>query len=217
MPIPKKKKSDRPKTAKERVYSEVRDWIIDGTLQPEEKLSDQEISQYFSVSRTPVREALQLLADQRLINIYPGKETKVAPVNMTEARTNYKLMAELHALALEMAYPKLDESDIRELQRIDQSFAIAEEKGDTDLVELLDDQFHGMFLRMADSPFFEEFSGILKIHIMRIEKIYYKKREGITFESHGKIIRALESHDLEEAKNAMRENWLHTIGEVEKL
>lgn len=216
MPIPIKRKKERPKTAKERVYLEVRDWIIDGTLLPEEKISDQEISQYFSVSRTPVREALQMLADQKLVNIYPGKETKVAPVNMTEAMANYRLIAELHALALEMAYPVLTEEHIQEMKRIDQSFQIAEQKRDVETTELLDKQFHDIFLRLAGSPFFAEFSDTLWIHILRVEKIYYRQNDLFSFDSHSKIIEALEEHRLEDAKNAMRNNWMHTITEVLK-
>ena len=53
MPIPVKTPLEKQKTAKERIYIQLREWIINGTLQPEEKISDQEISQYFSVSRTP--------------------------------------------------------------------------------------------------------------------------------------------------------------------
>ena len=55
MPIPKQAPYEAPKSAKMRIYEALREWIIDGTLQPGEKILDSEISQYFSVSRTPVR------------------------------------------------------------------------------------------------------------------------------------------------------------------
>ena len=74
MPIPKQVSYEAPKSAKMRIYEALREWIIDGTLQPGEKILDSEISQYFSVSRTPVREAIQMLAEQKLIEIRPGKE-----------------------------------------------------------------------------------------------------------------------------------------------
>ena len=53
MPIPKQVSYEAPKSAKMRIYEALREWIIDGTLQPGEKILDSEISQYFSVSRTP--------------------------------------------------------------------------------------------------------------------------------------------------------------------
>lgn len=214
MPIPLKEKNERQKTAKERVYSKVRDWIINGILQPEEKISDKDISQYFSISRTPVREAIQMLADQKLVNIYPGKETKVAPINMIEAQSNYRLIATIHALALEMAYPKLTEDHIKDLKQIDYSFTIAQKNRDVEVTEILDNQFHDIFLRLSGSPFLIEFSDILKTHIMRIEKIYYKKNDSFSFQSHEEIILALENRDLEGAKIAMRSNWIHTVIKV---
>lgn len=214
MPIPSRKENERQKTARERVYLELRGWIIDGTLQPGEKISDHDISQYFSVSRTPVREAIKMLADQKLVNIFPGKETRIAPINMSEAQTNYRLLAELHALALEMACPKLTEDHIKELKRIDQSFSIAIKRRDVEVTEILDNQFHDIFLHLSGSPFFTEFSNILKIHILRIENIYFKKNDIVSFKSHKEIIQALENHDLECAKEAMRMNWLHTVTKV---
>ncbi len=64
MPVPSQKKSIERLSAKERIYQTIRDWIIEGVLEPNEKLSDIELSEYFAVSRTPVREAFQLLEAQ---------------------------------------------------------------------------------------------------------------------------------------------------------
>ena len=86
MPIPLKTEPQVPQTARQRVYSQLKKWIVNGTLTPEEKISDLELANYFSVSRTPVREAMQLLADQRLIQIFPGKESRVAPIDLEQAR-----------------------------------------------------------------------------------------------------------------------------------
>ena len=53
MPIPVKTPLEKQKTAKERIYIQLREWIINGTLQPEEKYPIRRSPQYFSVSRTP--------------------------------------------------------------------------------------------------------------------------------------------------------------------
>ena len=78
MPIPVKQQTEERLTAKALVYKTLREWITDGTLQPGEQIYDQEIAKYFNVSRTPVREAMQLLADQKLLEIEPGKQSRVA-------------------------------------------------------------------------------------------------------------------------------------------
>lgn len=211
MPVPAKRPKEKVKTAKEIVYTQVREWIVNGTLKPGEKISDQEISQYFSVSRTPVREAIQMLADQKLVDIYPGKETRVTSVDLKEADRDYRITAELHALAIEFAYPKITEDTIKDLKRINQSFAIVINTHDIEGIERFDDQFHKVFIDLAEDHFLTDFTHILKGHIQRIENIYYKENDLFSFHSHEAIIDALEHRDLDQAKEAMRDNWLHTL------
>ena len=64
MPIPQTAIPLPRVSAKENVFSTVQDWIISGTLRPGEKIVDTELAKIFSVSRTPVREALQMLSEQ---------------------------------------------------------------------------------------------------------------------------------------------------------
>lgn len=214
MPIPPKKSDVQPKTAKELVYTKMREWIINGTLQPDEKISDQEISQYFSVSRTPVREAIQMLSDQKLVNIYPGKETRVSPLNIEEAIYTYKIMAELNVLALEFAYPKISKEILSELRRIDRLFATAGKQKKVEEAGIYDELFHKTIIDLSGEFFLSEFTHILKSHIQRIENIYYKENDTLSFQSHEEIIVSLENENLSEAKEAMRKNWINTLEKV---
>ena len=84
MPIPAEQKPVVRTTARERVYKTLQQWIVNGTLLPEERLNDVELAQYFSVSRTPVREALQMLAEQKLVKMVPSSGTFVAPIDLKD-------------------------------------------------------------------------------------------------------------------------------------
>lgn len=211
MPIPTRASTDKPKTAKERIYLEVREWIVTGILQPGERISDQEISKYFSVSRTPVREAIQMLADHKLVDIYPGRETRVSLVNLDEATPNYRIIAELHALVLEFAYPHISSEVIQELRDIDQSFTIAVKRRNIQDAVAFDRKFHGLLTKLAGNHFLTEFTNVLGSHIQRIENMFYQKNNFVAFNAHGDIIDALVQHDLPKAKEAMRHNWLRTL------
>lgn len=211
MPIPVKRKEEKPRTAKERVYTAVREWIIDGTLQPGEQIIDQEIAEYFSVSRTPVREAIQLLADQKLVEIRPGKATRVTAVSLEEAMSNYRVAAELSVLALEMAYPKINDAVLEELLRIDYSFDAAGRSRDVKTAVALDAQFHHRIFELAGNYFLGEFARILESHSQRVENIYFSQNDELNFQSHQDILAALKRKDLPTAKESMRRNWLHTV------
>ena len=67
MPIPERPQALQRQSAKSVVYQTVCDWIITGVMKPGEKILDSELASYFNVSRTPVREALQLLQNQKLL------------------------------------------------------------------------------------------------------------------------------------------------------
>lgn len=216
MPIPKREAEAGPKTARERVYIEMREWIINGTLQPEEKISDQEISQYFSVSRTPVREAIQLLADQRLVNIYSGRETLVAPVNYDTITSIYRIAAELHSLAVSMAYSHITEEHIKNLKEYNRLLKLAINRQDNTDASHKDQLFHNVFVNLADNYFLSDFLKTLEAHIRRIQLINNPNYNIIgkamnPVQEHEKIIEAIENHDLDQAVKCTKHNWLQTI------
>ena len=99
MPIPERTQALQRQSAKSVVYQTVCDWIITGVMKPGEKILDSELASYFNVSRTPVREALQLLQNQRLVCVIPGRATVVADLDVEDFEKCYRPLAEIDALA----------------------------------------------------------------------------------------------------------------------
>lgn len=213
MPIPKVNKQEAPKSAKVRIYEALKEWIVDGTLKPGEKILDSEISAYFSVSRTPVREAMQLLADQKLIEIYPGRESRVSEIGNVNLWETYRVLAGLHCLALEFAYPKITDEVIRRLEATNNRFAEICKKNDYKTSLRLDREFHDIFIQLAGNDFINDFTRTLDCHVERAENLYFNEldlREE-SVRQHKQIIAHLRSHDLEQAKQVMYNNWMHTV------
>lgn len=212
MPIPAKKEAEAPKTAKQRVFEGLRDWIIDGTLQPGERLIDTEISEYFSVSRTPVREAIQMLADQKLVEVFPGRESRVSQIGSVDIPETYRMIAELHALSVEFAFDKITDADIDALRDANNALVRAYNSHDLKGCRMFDKSFHDIFLKLADNDFLSAFCLTLNGHVSRVENIYFSKISGMDelIKEHIEIISALEVRDLDKAMEYMRANWLHT-------
>lgn len=219
MPIPKKNKLSAPKTAKERIYEALRKWIVDGTLEPGEKILDSEIAAYFSVSRTPVREAMQLLADQKLIEIFPGKGSRVSKLDRVDLRQAYRILAQLDVLAVEFAFPHITEEVIRTLKDTNRKLSAALDQHDWVAQRTFDQQFHGIFLKLAENEFLSDFMDTLYWHVARVENLYHEKlMESVdSVAEHKRIISALSCGDLEEAKKAMYFNWMNTAAILGKI
>lgn len=80
------------------VYALLKKMICNLSLQPNEALSEKELSVRLGVSRTPVREALIRLADETLVDVFPQRGTFVSPI-----RTNEVLEAQFLRETLETA------------------------------------------------------------------------------------------------------------------
>ena len=219
MPIPTREKAESRLTAKALVYKTLREWITDGTLQPGEQIYDQEIAKYLSVSRTPVREAMQLLADQKLIEIQPGKESRVATFDYDEIEKSYILLAELHALALRFSWDALTEEDIREMEEVNDALKSRRNSTNLHKAQNLDKEFHDVVVRKSGNDFLQSFTDILHIQVLRIENLYFEEESNYeeSWKIHEKIILAIRENDLDGACEAMQENWMRTIDLVRRL
>ena len=219
MPIPVKQQTEERLTAKALVYKTLREWITDGTLQPGEQIYDQEIAKYFNVSRTPVREAMQLLADQKLLEIEPGKQSRVAKFDYDEIEKSYVILAELHTLALQFAWDALTAEDIAEMERVNEALKNRRNTADLHKAQSLDKEFHDVIVRKAGNDFLLSFTDILNIQVLRIENLYFEEEDNYenSWRVHGKVLHAIRGKDRPAACDAMRENWLRTISLVQKL
>lgn len=112
--------SDYASTAsQDSLVASIADWvaraIIEGRLRPGEDLSSVELSRRFRSSRTPVREALVLLANQGLIAIEPRRSPRVAEVRLTDVRELYQLRSVLYGLAAELIVARASAEDLASL------------------------------------------------------------------------------------------------------
>ena len=86
MPLPDSPYPTEVPCTKAEILETLHNWIILMQMKPGEKISDTELADYFHVSRTPVREVLKILEQQKLILTYPGKATVVADLDLDKMR-----------------------------------------------------------------------------------------------------------------------------------
>lgn len=112
---------DRKKAAssiKTEVYNSLKSDLLIGQLPPGAFLQEQQLAERFGVSKTPIREALASLVDQRLITLLPRKGYLVAPIDMRETVENIELRIILECAAVELAAVRITEDQIAELEAL---------------------------------------------------------------------------------------------------
>src|SRR6184192_1721934 len=99
--------------------------IVAGELEPGSVLRQEQLSERFGVSRTPVREALRRLAALGLVSFEPNRGVRVRTLSLDELREAFLVRAELESLATEIATPKMRDEDLRALEDAERRFSRA--------------------------------------------------------------------------------------------
>jgi DNA-binding GntR family transcriptional regulator len=199
---------------RDEVYQTLKKSIITLELHPEERLNDKELAEKFGISRTPVREALKRLEDEGLVESLPGSSTRVAPLNLEEAKHAFTVVAALHALAARLACSILKEPEIEALEGSNKDLRLAIEKGDVSKAIEADGAFHKVFLDLAGNPEIVFALDRSVPNIQRLEISQFTTLTGLqSVEQHNQIISACKNREYEIVVQLVEENWL-SLGEL---
>jgi DNA-binding GntR family transcriptional regulator len=201
--------------------------IVSGELPPGTVLRQEQLSERFAVSRTPIREALRRLAALGLVSFVPNRGVRVRTLSREELHEAFLVRAELESLATELAAPKMTEEELAELDEAEARFSDATQalrarpRDDVDRWRLTSEWvranhgFHDVIYRAADSPLVEQlaksarrsFSG----HAVwgpggsEIDALYERNDR-----EHRAIIAALRAGNAPGARALAREHVLHS-------
>jgi DNA-binding GntR family transcriptional regulator len=208
MPVPEIQTLERP-VLREAIYANLRDWIIQGILEPEEKLKDDELAKRLGVSRTPVREALMRLEDEGFIETSANRWTKVSSITLKDTELIYPIVARLETLALELAFKHLTNEDFKTMRQINQTFQKATESKKPLEAAKADVAFHQVFIERSNNPELIRILNELKLKHERLEIAYFGDASlgKHSPKQHLQIVKWLEAGNLTEALKALAENW----------
>ncbi len=200
---------------RERVYQVLREALVTGELTPGQRLRDQELAAQLGVSRTPVREALQRLEDEGLVETSPRALTRVTPLDARAAREAFPVVAALHALAARTGAPHLMPADLEQMRAANAALAAAIAAADPSDPETIaraiaaDDRFHGVLLSAADN---EELERTLERSMPKVRRLEYAQFRSLagrrSVQQHEAIIAACALGSAAEAAQLVEENWL---------
>jgi len=212
MPIPQAEVLSRT-FIRDEVYQYLLGWIVNGTLAPEEKLKDKDLAARLGVSRTPVREALRKLEDEGLVETAANRWTRVAPVTLKDAEHIYAIIQALETLALELAFPRLSISSIKQMQLANRQLKAALGSDTPQTAVQADATFHQILIDAADSAELQNILKHLKTKYQRIELAYFSNADLLlaSFEEHQQLLTALENNNLDLARQALVDNWQASI------
>ncbi|MEK4577862.1 MULTISPECIES: FCD domain-containing protein [Bacillus] len=219
MPVPQNYKKPGRVSAKSLVLNQLQDWIIEGVLRPDEKINDGELAEALGVSRTPVREALQILELSGLVEMVPGQKTKIAPIKLDDVSIIYETIAGLHSIIGKQALQKVTDADIKLLSEINDAFQQSIHEKDSKKALELDIRFHNTITSIAKNRYIEPFLENMQLHILRLEYLFFQNfvPASQSIKEHHSIIQALQKQDGKRMEQMMSQNWLRPMKEIQKI
>ncbi|MFE5707655.1 GntR family transcriptional regulator [Rhodococcus koreensis] len=191
---------------------EIRRWILNGEIEPGERLREVDVAARLGMSRTPVRQAFQLLSGEGLLDARPAGGFEVPRWSRQEIDEIYQLRALLESFAARRAAMRSEDVPIGELAELatEMTRLGAEDDPDLHLLGELNFQFHQLVFQSSGSPrLVAALTGVTHVPLMhRIFFMYTRSEMDKTLQEHHLLVDALNAGDPDWAANVQHAHIL---------
>ena len=192
----------------EAIRQDLEHLIITGAFADGERLDETRLAARFSVSRTPLREALQMLAASDLVELLPRRGAYVRYPGVLDLLQMFEVMAELEGMCARLAARRLTDDDLKALQRADTACEASLQKGDADAYYKENEHFHNLLYAASGNGFLASEARRLqkRLHPFRRMQLRLRGRMQQSLHEHRTIIAALANGDAAAAERALRDH-----------
>lgn len=197
---------DRMSRMSETLREAIEEEVATGKLLPGTHLDEIELAERFGVSRTPIREALSLLAGEGLIEIRPRRGAVVASVSPQRLLEMFEVMAELEAMCARLAARRAREVDLQRLEQAHQECRDAAGKRDPDAYFYANEHFHLALYNASQNAFLGEQAHALQRRLRPYRRLQLRVRNRLqrSLDEHQGILDAVREGNEQRAMEATR-------------
>ncbi|ODS70576.1 MAG: hypothetical protein ABS38_02700 [Acidovorax sp. SCN 68-22] len=196
-------------TAPHRIYAVIKERIIDGTYRAGQRLTEQGFADEFEASRTPVREAIRLLASEGYVVFRPNSGTVVRSWSVEELLEIFRLRARLEADICGYAALNIDAAQIERLGVLQDAIELEgtdNSEANTTRVSRLNREFHDLIaLASRQDRMVSVLAKAIEVPVVhRTFRSYSPQQMQRSFSQHRELIDAFRAHDHDWAVAVMR-------------
>jgi DNA-binding GntR family transcriptional regulator len=181
------------------IVTRLRDMIIEGDLQPGQRIPENQIGEELGVSRTPLREALKFLASEGLVELIPSRGAVVKRFSAKDVEDMLIVIRSMEMLAARLACVHASDEGIARLRVLHDAMVAHYQAGERLEYYKLNQQIHTGIVALADNAPLGEVHALLQSRVKRIRFIGHEgaERWADAVAEHERIIAALEARDAE--------------------
>lgn len=198
--------------AGERAYAILRDEIVAARLEPGRRLSENELAEQLGISRTPVREALARLREDRLVAIVPQLGTFVTLISPKAVADAAFVRQALECNAVRLTSVRIENEGLEELQVNLQAQERAIEDADAEAFDVLDEAFHRTLCEHSGHEIAWSLSRRANGHLDRIRRLSLPESGYMAkmLSQHRAVVAAVADSDPVQAERELRHH-LHEV------
>jgi DNA-binding GntR family transcriptional regulator len=182
---------------RERVLDALRDAIISGDFKPGQTLVETELAASLGVSRAPLREALQILSGEGLVETIPYHGTRVKRLTRTDIEELYSLRSVLETFAIRRLIAQRQAEHVETLRGCYAHMLAAAEAGDLKQVNQIDREFHDALIELSGHSLLLTSWNVVSMRVRQVMALLNRRNSNLKqiAYNHLPIIEALAAGD----------------------
>jgi len=180
--------------------------VFSGEFQDGERLDEVKLAEQFHVSRTPIREALQVLVSSGMAEQIPRRGVFIRQPGPVELMEMFETMAELESVCGRLAATRMTDRDLAELAAANDGCQQAIDDMDYDQYYADNETFHQVIYRGAANTYLEKQALQLQNRLRAYRRIQLRFRGRLdqSMQEHSEILSALQNGDADRVANVLR-------------
>lgn len=190
------------------VVERLRDMIVGGELEEGARLREQQLCRQFGISRTPLREALKVLASEGLLDLLPNRGACVTQLSLTDLVQMFEVMEGLEGWAGELACERITDEEVENIRHLHDEMVSCFHRDDLLQLFKVDQEIHRSIVRAARNDILEHTYAGLAARMRRARFIgaRHDARQRGLMEDHMAMIAALDVRDGTRLGRIMRQH-----------
>lgn len=179
------------------VVTHLRNLIVEGALAPGMKLNERELCETLGISRTPLREAMKVLASEGLIEILPNRGAFVSRMSNTEIWESFEVMSGLEAMSGELAVLRITPVEIAEIKALHYAMIACRAQNDLPGYYSRNQTIHNKINEAARNSVLRQtyLSINRRLLALRFKSNFQAGKWDSAIQDHEEMIKALETRD----------------------
>ena len=209
----------RPASLHEEVATRLRSMVFERQLAPGQWIDELALARDWQISRTPLREALKVLAAEGLVTLVPRQGCKVTELSEDDAEQLFPVMALLEGRCAFEAVRRATPADVKALRRLHEVLEKHAAANNIDGYYRANHEFHTKVQALAGNRWLDRATNELRrfVRLLRGRQLNWPGRMEASINEHRMLMDAIEQRDAARAERVMHDHLLAQLAALKAL